>query len=131
MNMRAKDLFGKTVKFDVVFSDVAYVKSEPADFSRKLFEGDEFERLTPEIVTDGQTGLANSRPPASFRKVVLSRQHGEGIIIGQTSKHEGLYDPGSGSVQASLERKKTYTFWVVAVGINKTVLAEKDTTSLI
>jgi hypothetical protein len=128
--MRAKDLFGRRVKFEETFSDVAYVKDEPADFSRKLYEGDDFERLVAPVnpVRDADT---KSRPPASFRKVVFSRTSGEGIIIGQTSKHEGLYDPGTSEAQPSLERKRTHTFWVVAVGINKTVLAEKSSTVLV
>lgn len=125
--MRAKDIFGKVVKFDVIFSNVAYVKNEDDIIFTKLFVTDSFDVVLPDIMNT-VNGLA--QPPASYRKVIFKRVHGTGIIIGQTSKHEGLYNP-SENKQASLTRKSTHTFWIVATDINKIVLAEKDTTSLV
>ena len=115
----AKEVFGKRVKFDTVFNNVVYVVDEPSDFSRKLFRDQDFSVAV-------STGEHNGRPPRSSRKVVFDKQSGEGIIRGQTSKHEGKYDPGSELEKPTLVRMKTHTFWVVASGINKTVLVEKS-----
>jgi hypothetical protein len=142
---KAKEVFGKHASFGVVFSGIVYVSDEPADFSRKLFEGDEYKEVLP-VAQDRVNRLFPEKPylPKSMRKVIFQRTPGEGIIIGQTSKHEGLYDPGvpgvkhnswdsdgdSSAEQASLSRKKTYTFWIVATGINTTVLAEKESSKI-
>ena len=140
---KAKELFGKYISFGVVFSGIVYVSDEPKDFSRKLFEGDDYKEVLPvERDPAGFRIPGETMLPRSMRKVVFQKTPGEGIIIGQTSKHEGLYDPGyrpsshygsepGDAEQASLERKKTYTFWVVATGINTTVLAEKASSKLV
>ena len=84
---KAKEMFGRTVSFNTVFQNIVYVNDEPADFSRKLFEGDEYSEVHP--VNDNSssfgTRLKPYRLPRSMRKVVFRKQSGEGLIIGQTS----------------------------------------------
>ena len=70
----------------------------------------------------------------SLRKIVFTKQNGEGIIIGQTRRNEGIYnpnDPGSppyydDEAPPYLKTTKRYPFWVVAIGMNKTVLVPKN-----
>lgn len=119
--------FGDTIVYDTIFAKVAYI-SEYELASAELFDDDVFTIVEPR----SGKGLFD-RPfyPAAYRKIILKRQEGEGIVIGQTRKVEGIYHSSYANHRerdyesAYLEPKRNYLFWVVAIGINKTVLVPK------
>jgi hypothetical protein len=69
----------------------------------------------------------------NYRKVCLFMEYGEGYIIGQTVKKEGICHSGSKPSSPFFddgdppyfECKETIPFWKVAVGFNKIVLVPK------
>lgn len=131
MGSKRKNMFGETIEFTEIFSRVIYVdRNDHLITSSKLYEdGREFPIVEP-VHRDLRTYF-----PAAYRKVVFQRMNGSGIIIGQTKKSEGMYHPGSSPTgyfadptdfeQAYVDYKWTYTFWVVATDLNKTVLVLK------
>lgn len=143
--MKADKAFGQTANFKVVLHEIAYVKDEPKDFSRKLFLGDKYEQVHPiEEAPKNVIQLTEKRRPrlvASDRKVIFAKQEGSGIIIGQTIKREGEYLPSTESYYngdctseaepPQFNQRKAVAFWIIATGINKTVLAEKESTEII
>jgi len=127
---QTKIKFGDTIDFTEVFYDVVYIKEfEKEGNHTKFYLGEQ-----DFTIAEPKPGLGpfdREILPAAFRKVIFKRQEGSGIVIGQTKKYEGIYHPQYYDARelygepAYLEPKWTYTFWVVAVGINKTVLVPK------
>jgi hypothetical protein len=135
MGSRRKNRFGETIEFDEIFSRVIYVdRNNLAIAAEKLYE--EEGRVFPIVESQPRIDDFTSEyfPPA-YRKIVFQKTKGSGIIVGQTKKIEGAYhtvcapyginaDP-TDFEPAYTECKLTYTFWVVAVGMNATVLVPK------
>jgi len=128
MGSKRKNRFGETIEFTEVFSEVAYIAEKQLENS-KLYDTDKFTIVEPKDLV-ANPGFMYF--PTAIRKVVFKRQTGSGIIIGQTKKSEGRYVPQSGGSfpdsdpePAYLDVKWTYTFWEVAVGMNKKVLVPK------
>lgn len=122
-----KTKFGDTIQFTEVFHDVAYIEEHEKDGNHtKFYLGEQ-----DFTIAEPKAGIGIELFPAAYRKVIFKRQDGEGIVIGQTKKTEGIYHPSYSNPrefdyeEAYLEPKFTYTFWVVAIGINKTVLVPK------
>ena len=123
--------FGEKIKYHEILHSIIYVKligSKDEIFSKKLYINfiDEIE------LAEVKYSIDKTRYPSSIRKIVFEKIDGEGIVIGQTRRNEGSYIPGyydsreMDGEQASLVISKTYTFWVVAIGMNKTVLVPKN-----
>ncbi len=135
MRNKRKNRFGETIEFDEIFSRVIYVdRKDLAIVSEKLYEEDGrvFPIVEPKLRLDDFT--SEYFPPA-YRKIVFQKTKGSGIIVGQTKKIEGAYHAISSPTgygadptdfePAYTECKLTYTFWVVAVGMNAAVLVPK------
>ena len=132
--------FGDLIKFDEIFYDVVYIKNDDLE-TVKLYEHDEFnimETTVRKLSKSGELGILEKKKhyPSSLRKIIFLKQNGEGVVIGQKTKKEGFYSPGSSPSaphwddheQSWLTVTKTYTFWIVAVGMNQTKLVPKNTT---
>lgn len=117
--------------FDEIFAEAAYISN--ADLKDvKLYTSDKYDIVEPKI--SAREGYFQKVFPSAYRKLIFKKQYGTGIIIGQTKKSEGKYYPGSipgyfgdpgDYEQAYTAVETTYTFWVVATGMNKTVLVPK------
>ena len=89
----------------------------------------------PKPYKDGLLHEKVKKYPAGYRKLVFTKESGNGIIVGQTMKREGYYWPGYGpsapnwddSEPPVFDAKKTYTFWIVATKMNEKVLVPKTT----
>jgi len=122
--------FGDRIDFTEVFHDVVYIAEKDLKH-RKIYDGEEIFTIVPEKESFSRPGEYYF-PPA-LRKVIFKRQVGSGIVIGQKNKREGFYHPGGhgGMMHPDdydppyLEITGTYTFWVVATGLNETVLVPK------
>jgi hypothetical protein len=64
--------------------------------------------------------------PTSLRKIIYKKIEDAGVIIGQTTRYEGIYYPGDYEEPSYIQRTITCCFWIVATGMNKTVLVPKD-----
>ena len=122
----AQSQFGKLIFFNCIFSHVAYIKETELK-DTKLYVEDKFSIVQPKSSVSGHIYF----PPA-LRKVIFKTKNGNGIIIGQTYKREGFYNPRTGGglstmdhEPAYLKHTKTYSFWIVATDLNKTVLILK------
>lgn len=132
--MKSTNKFGKKIKYQEILSRVAYISLKSELIDQKLYESMEF----PEVEVKTKPSLEGPRKqyPYSYRKLVFDEELGEGIIIGQTKRMEGQYNPSIGSSfngdgmseaeAAYLEVKNTYAFWVVATEMNRTVLIPKE-----
>lgn len=129
--MKQHRLFGRKITFNESFSHVVYIDRKSELVDKRLYDQMEIDEVNVIKSADG-----DKRFVSSYRKAVTA-QHEimEGIIIGQTKKLEGLYSPGYKGTwydgyhepeHAYLDVKKTIRYWVVAVGMNKTMLVEKD-----
>lgn len=106
---KAAELFGTTVAFDEILQCIKYTK-ERTD-GKKYVE--DIDILTNSVCNH-------------YRKCFHSRKHGTGILIGQTYRDEGQYWSGDTDSPGYLTISKRIPFWVVATGVNKTVLVPKD-----
>lgn len=129
-NSTMKPKFGDRIEFTEIFHDVVYIAEKDLKY-RKIYDGEEIFTVVPQKESFSRPGEYYF--PAALRKVIFKRSTGSGIIVGQKNKREGFYHPGcSGSGMdfddyepAYLEVTGTYTFWVVATGLNQTVLVPK------
>lgn len=127
MTQIKKNKFGESISFTEVFSHVVYIAE------RNLIHTKIYFNETPYTIVEGQYNedTGNTRFPSALRKLIFNRQIGEGIIIGQTKRTEGTYLAESRQISECeyeapyLTPTHTYTFWVVAIGLNKTVLVPK------
>jgi len=131
-----KNTFGDKIEYEEVFVDVVYIKNKELK-DVKLYDTDEFDISEP--IESKKSAVSLSLLPdrkkykSSIRKIIFSKQKGDGIIIGQGSKREGEYHPACGGgppyyddyEQAWLDVTKTYTFWIVANKMNQTILVPK------
>jgi hypothetical protein len=124
--------FAKGIFFNEILFEIIYLK-ENTDV--KLYEPVTLKKAYAKTMSLLQDKVIY---PVSYRKLVFTKFKTKlrGIIIGQTTRSEGKYIPGHSYPpddyeQASLKIYKKYAFWVVAVGMNKTVLVPKDSTVLI
>jgi hypothetical protein len=121
--------FGKKIKFTEVFHAIIYIKERELLLT-KFLAGDPL--LEKVEIANPNYGIDKILYPNAVRKIIFNECKGEGIIIGQTTKKEGFFHPGYIDTfgvegeQASLEVKKVYSFWVVAVGMCKIKLVPKD-----
>ena len=106
--MKQSDMYMKNINYTQVFDKATYYES---DSKGNLLE----------------TGNGN------LRRIDLKEECGEGVIIGQTMKREGIYHKGYSSpfyIDESepswLEVTNTITFWKVLVGFNKIILVPKS-----
>jgi len=109
--MKQSDMYMKKIKYTKVFEGVTYFDPTPNsnDFLLK-------------------TGSGN------LRRIDFKDECGEGIIIGQTTKREGVYHKGytstyimeDDSEPSWLEVKNTIPFWKVLVGFNNIILIPKS-----
>jgi len=124
-----KSKFGDRIEFTEIFHDVVYIAEEDFKY-RKIYDGEEIFTIVPQKESVSRPGELYF-PPA-LRKVIFKRKAGSGIIIGQKNKREGFYNPGGRPMRYPddyeppyLDITGTYTFWVVATGLNQTVLVPK------
>jgi hypothetical protein len=70
-----------------------------------------------------------------YRKLLFKMNPGEGIIVGQTKRQEGMYIPKGGGARANdyedyeaayLKISKVYAFWIAYTSMNKQVLIPKE-----
>jgi hypothetical protein len=122
--------FGDRIDFFETFKEVVYI-NEYDLVDSKLYSGDSY-TIVPEKASIARPGEIYF-PPA-LRKLIFQRGLGSGIVIGQKRMHEGFYNPGGRPMRYPddyespyLEITKVYSMWVVAVGMNKTVLVPKFT----
>lgn len=130
--MKAKKIkFGDIINFTEVYDSAVYLDiHDSKNFDLKLY-------TTNEFIESNTIQKANGTElyKRSYRKIIFRKEIGQGIVIGQTKKLEGLYIPQTGGTvysyypteyePAYLDNKLTYTFWIVAVDLNKTVLVPK------
>jgi len=123
-----KNKFGESISFTEVFSHAVYIAEQNLTHKKIYFNE------TPYTIVEGRYNeiTGNTWFPKALRKLIFNRQIGEGIIIGQTKRSEGIYESGSrhqiGEYEYEtpyLKPTHTYTFWVVAIDLNKTVLVPK------
>ena len=136
LNNMKKLKFGDRINFDEIFYDVLYITNKEY-YDTKLYDIS----INPDslnITKPYKDGLLHEKVkkyPAGYRKLVFTKESGNGIIVGQTMKREGYYWPGYGpsapnwddSEPPVFDAKKTYTFWIVATKMNEKVLVPKTT----
>jgi len=129
--MKTKLKFGDNIDFNEIFGNVLYLENpKKKDFiERKIYNGD-FDPM--EIVQgkiDGYSGKVKF--PSCIRKIQFLKCVGSGIIIGQTTKQEGIYVSGwydrleQEGEPPMLKIKKVYSFWKVATKMNEIMLVPK------
>lgn len=129
--------FGDRIDFDERFVDIVYINNKNY-YDIKLYTDVDYDNLNIVKTTEmKKDGLLHEKEktiyPASYRKLIFEKNNGSGIIIGQTIKKEGYYSPTcrpsapyyDDYEPASLDVKKTYTFWIVATKMNEKVLVPK------
>lgn len=129
--------FGDRIEFNEVFHDVVYIKEKELE-KIKLYDTDESDfTIVPheerKDLLSRETYLVFRR---ALRKVLFRREHGEGIIIGQTKRMEGYYEPGyqpTGFFDDPTDYEApylgithVYPMWIVATAMNKTVMVPKN-----
>ena len=128
--MKIKNQFGKRISYKEILSRVVYIENKSECIDIKLTEDSKFQ----EVVAVNDNWNERTKWPQAYRKLVFDEEYGEGIIIGQTKRSEGKYYPShpasppdyDDAEPAVLEIKKTYTFWVVATEMNRTILVPKE-----
>jgi hypothetical protein len=124
--MKTINNFGKTIEFNERFHAVIYIKN------KELIQT----KLYLPVTVDDADYFPHKNIPFSkcIRKLTFNMESGKGIIIGQTTKHEGEYFPAIGrdhyfeddeSEQAYLKISKVYSFWKVATKMNEILLIPK------
>lgn len=126
MKAKAKKIkFGDIIKFTEVYDSTIYLDiHDSKNFDLTLY-------TTNEFIESNTIQKANGTElyKRSYRKIIFRKE------IGQTKKLEEFYILQAGGTvysyypteyePAYLENKLTYTFWIVAVDLNKTVLVPK------
>ena len=124
--MKTKNNFGKEIEFNERFHSVIYIKN------KELLQT----KLYIPVIADNADYFPNKNIPFTkcVRKLTFNMESGKGIIIGQTTKHEGEYFPKTlsgtyfyddGFEQAYLKITKVYSFWKVATKMNEILLIPK------
>lgn len=114
---KASELFGITVAFVEILHHMEYAN----------------EKIQDKLYVDTFDKSKISGFSRSWKKAIFERKEGAGILIGQTYRDEGIYYPpcggheyGEDNEPGALAISKRIPFWVVATGVNKTVLVPKD-----
>jgi hypothetical protein len=132
---KQSEWFGIEIRFGEVLHDTIYFQNKienklyaPVDDSLKeaeIKQGEDYQNIYQH----------------SFRKIIFNKLEKPeiGIIIGQTTRDEGEYNPGykgswpdgGESEPAYLKLIKRYSFWIVATSLNVTKLVPKDSNIMI
>jgi hypothetical protein len=130
--------FGHIINFKHILSGVNYVitRNNPDIVNEVIIIKEDSDFLKYKLAEPIRRGFLDEiKYPSSFRKLFFREEEGTGIVIGQTTRAEGYYFPGcsptfgedySDSEPPYLKSTKTFTFWVVATGMNQTVLVPKN-----